>query len=160
MFADYLCLYSLPIAIDMAIKGMIRGDPEDKSGKELGWEFAKEHLAFALGSMPGARELSGALTGPYGYSGPAGERGVTALYAVVQNVVRAIDHAVDDKPEHQALERAGMTKGQRDLLQFAGVLFHLPATQIQRSIDGTAYALEHNQNPLLPFLTGKPPKKR
>lgn len=158
MFRDYVCLYSLPIAIDMALKSYLRSGPNDKpkEGGEIAWDMAKEHLAFALGTMPVARELGGALTGHMGYSGPAGERGVTALYGVMQGLIHDVDHAVEGKesPHH-----SGMSQTERNTVMAAGIFFHLPAVQVQRSVDGIAYAMEHGQNPLLPALVGKPPKK-
>lgn len=159
MFTNYLCLYSLPIAIDLALKSYLRGGPNDKhkDAGEIGWELAKEHLAFGLGTMPVFREVGGAFTGHMGYSGPAGERGVVALYGVAQGLIHDMDRIVESKPS--APDHPGTSQTERNALMAAGIIFHLPAVQVQRTIDGIAYSMETGANPIIPALAGKPRKQ-
>ncbi len=159
MVANYLCLYSLPIAIDVALKQALRGtqDGQDKTAKDYAKEIAWEHASYFLGTMPVFREFSGAFTGNQGYGGPAGERGVQALYGLFQAGRREVDREIDGKPASSRAQH-GMTKTEKDALQAIGVFFHLPATQVQRILDGVTYAMEHGKNPILPAITGKPPK--
>lgn len=160
MFADYVCIYSLPIAIDMALKGALRGNPDEKprEGKDVALDYALEHLAFAFGTIPIAREISGAVATTMGYGGPAGERGISALYSLVQHSAIAARHAVQDKELTEKQVKAQEHALLRDVMQAGGIIFHLPSTQVQRTIDGVAYAMEHNKNPILPAVVGKPLK--
>lgn len=160
MFTNYICLYSLPIAIDLTLKSYLRSSPNDKPKEagEIAWELGKEHLAFALGTMPVARELGGAFTGHMGYSGPAGERGLTALYGFAQGMIHSMDRLVEGKPT--APDHPGMSQTERSSLMAIGILFHLPAVQTQRTVDGIAYAMENGTNPIIPAMAGKPPKHK
>jgi hypothetical protein len=112
-----------------------------------GWakKLAQDHLSYLLGTFVLGRELSGAING-FDYQGPAGARGLASITDLIKQIGQGqADHG---------LERAG--------LGTAGILFHLPAIQVQRLIDGYAYVQENGGAPLTwrNLVTGPPPKPK
>lgn len=118
---DFLMLWTVPAYLATAISGFLRGDDQDEDER---WsKFAKDQAAYGAGLLMGVRELSGAIQGFYGYSGPAGLRGFDIL----------------NKATQQAMQ------GEADMgLLKAGVgvtgLFGFPALELQRTLDAFVIA--------------------
>jgi hypothetical protein len=111
---------------------------------------AGDQISYLMGMMVGVRELSAgaqAVTGTneFGasYGGPAGARFIGEITKLLQQV-------------HQGEADAAFMKSLSNVL---GMLFHLPATQVNRTVEG-AVALKEGQthNPLA-VIAGPPPKQ-
>lgn len=143
-FVSYLMLYSLPVAIDMALKGALRGNgPSQQNDTEsLMKRFVKEHIAYGLSTSVPTRLFTGAVEGPTSqYQGAGGERGVQALYDLIRHVSN--------------WQTKGLSKVAVDA---AGPIFHIPSAAIDRVLSGYEYASENDKNPIAPMLFGRPPK--
>jgi len=117
---DMLLLYSLPVVLTALLKQAVKGG-EGPDDDESWWAWlAREHLGFALGGLVGPREISSVIAGGFGYTGPAGTRFFAELGKFAQ---QASQGEVDE-----ALLRAGNNS--------LGILFHYPAGQLQRTIEG------------------------
>lgn len=141
---DYLLLYSIPALFGTLIKAAMTGDDDDLLKKA-----ANDQLSYALSTMVGLRETTGAIQKALGvnqfdlpYGGPAGLR------------------------FFQEIDKLGQQAGQGDLdraffrsaLNVAGIVLHLPSTQINRTIDGlVALADGKTQNPAA-IIAGAPKK--
>jgi hypothetical protein len=154
MAADMVLLYTAPIlmtaALDKAVQAII-GAPDQKPSKKddgvLTW-LAKQHASYAMNMIPGVRELAGAIDG-YSYSGTAGTRGFAELSNLIQQVGQVFKHG-DEAIDH-GLARSAVAAG--------GILFHLPATQVNRIIDGILSLQQGKTNPAS-ILFGPPKKHR
>jgi GNAT superfamily N-acetyltransferase len=121
-----------------------RGGDDDTPDKFVG-DWLQETIVTAMNTMILLRELGGlAQDGARGYAGPAGTRIGSLLY----NAWRQVEQGELDESLFKAINAA------------AGILFHYPATQVQRTIDGWV-ALEEGRttNPAV-LLTGPPPKNQ
>ena len=140
--ADMFLLYTVPAVLGWVMRDMlIRGECSGGSDIECVSEtLIREQLGYMLGTMVGMRELSSSVMGFYGYEGPAGVRAFSELGKVAKQVEQGeIDEALI-----------------KSLNASAGILFHYPAGQVQRALDG--YAALNNgdtSNPIV-LLTGKP----
>lgn len=138
--ADVLLVAVVPVVLGELMKNALRGEEWD--WEELGPELAKAQVSYLLGFMVGLRELGGMITSDgKAISGPASLRLLTQdlprLYTQVQQ------GELDDSLRKSALN-------------VAGVLFHFPAGQINRTIDGIeALAKGETKNPLA-VLVGPP----
>lgn len=116
---DMLLLYTIPTILGGALKEAIGKGGDDDDESWLAW-LAKEQLSYMTGTLIGVRELSGAIQGMFGYSGPAGARFFSeASKLAVQTMQGDADSAL--------LKAANNT---------AGVLFHYPAGMLQNVVDG------------------------
>jgi len=144
---DYLLLLVLPSAIGAVLKSVLKGGDDDE--EKLLKKIAEEQIGFLLGLFVGLREITsgvqmalGVGNPGIGYSGPAGAR----FFAEMQKLGQQIGQGEAD----MALFKAANST--------AGILFHYPAGQVNRSVEGTAALLEgRTNNPLAP-LVGPPPK--
>jgi hypothetical protein len=124
---DLLLLYTVPAVLGFLIKEGLRGDEED----DLVGKLAAEQAGYILGSMVGFREFSSVVQGFYGYSGPTGTR----FYS---EAVKVIQRAQEDQYDAQMLKTVN---------QAAGILFHYPAGQVQRTLDGYVAMSEGDASP-------------
>jgi hypothetical protein len=144
---DYVLLLILPSAIGAVLKSVLKGGDDDE--EKLLKKIAEEQIGFLLGLFVGLREITsgvqmalGVGNPGIGYSGPAGAR----FFAEMQKLGQQIGQGEAD----MALFKAANSTG--------GILFHYPAGQVNRAVEGTAALLEgRTNNPLAP-LVGPPPK--
>jgi len=115
---DMLMLYTVPATLSALMREVLRGDCDDE---ECVLEaVVSENLGYMLGTVVGVRELSSAASGFYGYSGPPGARFFSEA----------------SKLTGQAMQ-GDMDRGMwKALNQTMGVLFHYPASQLQRTVEG------------------------
>lgn len=136
---DYLLLYIVPASMGFFVRAAMRGDlPEDE--EELMEGLVRENLAYLSGTMLGLRELGGTIQGFQGYEGPAGARGFAALARFGAQVQQGEADA--------AFWRA--------LNDSAGILFHYPAGQVRRTIEGSVALAEGDADNPLVVVTGPP----
>lgn len=144
---DYVLLLILPSAIGAVLKSVLKGGDDDE--EKLLKKIAEEQIGFLLGLFVGLREITsgvqmalGVGNPGIGYSGPAGAR----FFAEMQKLGQQIGQGEAD----MALFKAANSTG--------GILFHYPAGQVNRAVEGTAALIDgRTNNPLAP-LVGPPPK--
>ena len=139
MATDYLMLVTVPVAMSMLLKDVLRGDDDEE---ELPAKLAKEHVSYALGMYPLAREFGGAVNG-YDYSGPAG-------LSFFGDAYRLLDQAQQGEVDEAFL---------RALNRAAGVAFHYPAGQVDRTVRGMIAVAEGEAGPQA-ILVGPPVEAR
>lgn len=132
--ADMVLLYTLPALATFAIKNIVTGNDQ-----ELGKRFLQDQAGYIAGSVPVLREAAPIAIGR-DYSGPAGLR----FFSAAASVGKAAWQGKMDW---------------HDLNQAAGILFHYPALQLQRTIDGLEALMGSDRGTPLSPLFGPPPKK-
>jgi len=137
--SDYLLLVTVPVTLGYVLRAALRpGDADDDDA--IAWTLAMEHAAYLSGTMLGLREIGGTLQGYYGYQGPAGARFFGSLGKLYQQV----EQGEFDAAAWKALNET------------AGILFHYPAGQVKRTLDGISALSEgRTENPLA-LVTGAP----
>lgn len=143
---DYMLLFAVPALLGHVMRSAITGSLGDEldDPEEFAITLAGELGAYMFGTMIGLRELGGFLQGYNNYSGPAGARG----FSTAGNLLVQARQMKADEAFFRALNAA------------AGVYFHYPAAQVDRTVRGIiALANGETQNPLAP-LVGPPPKRR
>jgi hypothetical protein len=138
--ADYMMLFIVPATLGYLVREGLRpgSDEDDDIATKIAWENA----SYVAGTMLGLREVSGALTGAFGYEGPAGARAFASLARLGQ----------------QARQGEADAAFWRALNDVGGVLLHYPAGQVKRTIEGIAALAEgKTQNPGA-VMTGAPRK--
>lgn len=147
--ASFMLLYALPAALGTLIHTAVAGGKDDMKPKKLAKNLINDQLGYLLGTMVGVRELTGTVqtlagVNQYnlGYSGPAGLRFIQSAYDLATQI-------------HQG-------KGDDDLFKAAtnvlGIMFHLPAAQINRSVLGTKALIEGKTHNPVAIVAGPPPK--
>lgn len=137
--SDYLMLMILPAVLGGLLRNALKGEDDED-------EYLKDALAelvgYPLGMFVGLREVAGAaqsiagVGGPFQYGGPAGAR----VFAEIDKLGKQIGQGELD----MALFKAANST--------AGILFHYPAGQVNRLVDGVAALIEgKTSNPLAPF---------
>lgn len=112
-----LLVWTLPAVMGGMIRSFLQGDDRDEDKR---WEhLAREQAGFGAGMLVGLRETSGSIEGGFGYSGPAGARGLGNLANLAGQVA---DLDAD----------AGMIKA---AIGMGGTLTGLPSTQANRLLD-------------------------
>lgn len=139
--ADMLLLYTVPALLSMFIRDALRGDVEDDPDK-LMKKMLQQQMSYLVGPVLLAREIGGTLQGYYGYEGPAGAQ----FFAQLAKLIKQIEQG---KPDEAAAKAAN---------KVMGILFHYPAGQLQRTVEGVAYDMEEGTPNPLPILVG-PPKE-
>lgn len=135
---DYILLFILPATLSYGLYGLLgRHEDDDPVAGVI-----RANISYAMGSMLGLRELGGAVQGYFGYEGPAGAR----FFASASRFVK--------QAEQGELDAAFW----RSLNDVAGLVFHYPAGQMKRTIEGVAAVSEGKAGPHA-VLTG-PPKER
>lgn len=133
---DYLALIALPAIFGELIKQVLRGDelPEDE---ELAKWLISVQAGYLTGTMIGVRELSSAIAGFNGYSGPAGLR-------FFGEVSKLYTQAAQGEADAALFKALGNT---------IGVAAHLPSGQVIRSVEGAvALAEGDTRNPFALLL--------
>jgi hypothetical protein len=117
MMVDLLILNSLPVAIQYALVTAMRGG----SGDDEEWykALAKQQMSYLLAQLVFVRELGGIADGR-NYEGPAGGRFFSETYKLAKQV---------DQGE---VDRGLWTSANK----VAGILFHYPSVQLQRTVEG------------------------
>lgn len=136
---DYVLLMILPAVLGALLRDVLKGeDDEDEYLKNI----ASELVGYPLGMFVGVRELAGAaqslfgVSGPFDYSGPAGLR----VIGEMERLAKQIDQGDLDMALFKAANNT------------AGILFHYPAGQVNRLVEGVAGLIEgKTTNPLAPF---------
>jgi hypothetical protein len=143
---DYLMLFTVPAVLSSVLRDALRGDLDDDLEDPDAWaqKLVAEQLAYMAGTMVGVREIGGALQGYTNYEGPAGARGIAVLPRVV---TQALQFELDESLL-------------KSLNEAAGVLFHYPAAQVERTSKGIAALIDgRTENPLA-VLVGPPRERR
>lgn len=137
---DYMLLWILPATMGYFLREAFRPD-DDPDGWFEG--VVRENLGYVLGFMVGLREFGGAVQGFYGYEGPAGIRGFSAFGKLLRQV------------EQGEVDEAAL----RAFIESAGIVFHFPAGQVQRTLRGATALLEGRTKNPSALITGPPRKK-
>lgn len=116
---DMMLLSVVPATLASLMYAALKGD--DDEPEELAKQVAQDNLVYMLGLMVGVREIGSALAGVAGYTGPAGAR----FFSETGRFGKQVAQGEVDEP----LLRAGNS--------MAGILFHYPATQLDRTVRGT-----------------------
>jgi hypothetical protein len=137
---DLLMLYTVPMLIEQAIRNAVKGDDGEDDDGYLLW-FAKNQAAYLMNTVLFLREFAGVPMG-YRYQGPAG----TGFFAEGYNLAQQAMQGEMDEAQIRALN------------QTAGILFHYPATEVERIVR-YFLALEE-QGPVggAPILFGRKPE--
>ena len=139
--ADALLLITIPAVMAELLRSALRGDDLDDDEKLLK-RLGKAQLSYLAGSMIWLRELGSAI-GDYGYNAPPTFR----VFQAIGDIYKQSAQGDADEAFFKALNTAG------------GILFHYPAGQVQRTVQGImALADGKDVSPLAP-LVGVPPKK-
>jgi hypothetical protein len=133
---DYLLLFIVPATLGALLKAALKGEIDDE--EKLAKKIAAENLSYLLGTMVLLREIAPAVQSAagvneynLGYGGPAGLRFFGELYKLGQQVGQGdIDGAF-----------------LKALNNTAGVLFHYPAGQVNRTVEGAVSMMEGNDGP-------------
>jgi len=143
---DYLLLMVVPVIGSVLINALMKGAPDDD--EEWVEQIIEEQIGFLMGFFPLTREMTSAVQaatgfgGQFGYSGPAGLRFFSDLYRLGAQVGQG-------EFDMAAFKAANNT---------AGVLFHYPAGQVNRTVEGTAALLEGRTDNPLAVIAGPPPR--
>jgi len=143
--ADMVLLWSVPVAATMAIRyaiqAAISGDDDDEEYWSLE-NISREQGSFLMSPYFGLSQIAGAVkTDPYTYRGPAG-----------------LDMLVQTYKATEAASHGDVEELLRPLNQMAGMAFHLPANQIDKSVRGSIALWEGETDSLLALFFGPPPK--
>lgn len=133
---DFLLLYSVPAVLGLLLRDALRGDLDDD---ELPAKLAREQLAYMIGVFPYFREIGSAMQG-YSYSGPSGG----SFFAELN---RLWTQGEQGEVDESLLRSAN---------KVAGIAFHLPAGQVQRTAEGIAALMDGEDVPLSAVLFGVP----
>ena len=139
---DMLLLYTVPAVLGTLLKAALQGDTDDED--ELAKKLIADQMNYLLGTMVGLREIGGATAAalglPSGYSGPAGVR----FFSEVQKLAKQVEQGEADAAFFKALNSS------------AGILFHYPAGQLNRTTEGVnAYLNGETENPAA-LIVGPP----
>lgn len=144
---DYVLLMVFPAIMGALMKSLLKGGDDDDD--ELAKQLIAEQISFLMGQFIGVRELTAAVqaaTGVgipgIGYSGPAGAR----LFSEMQRLGQQINQGEVDEAFLKAANNV------------AGILFHYPAGQVARTVQGAQALIDgETTNPLAPVVG--PPRK-
>lgn len=144
---DYVLLAILPAVLDTLLRTALKGGG-DGDDDALLKDLIQNQISYLMGLFVGVREMTSAATyaagvGGFGYGGPAGVR----FFAEITKLGQQIGQGEAD----QALAKSANN--------VAGLLFHYPAGQVSRFVEGAAALLDgRSKNPLAP-LVGVPYKR-
>lgn len=147
---DYLMLYSVPAVLGRIIQTALTGGDDDWDPEVLAKNLANDQISYLMGLMVGSREITGAIqtvagVNPYtsSYGGPAGLRFFQEFFNLATQI-------------HQGEADAALLKSVSNI---AGILLHLPSSQINRTVGGIDALIEgETENPAAVFAG--PPKKK
>ncbi len=132
---DLLLLYSFPAAVSAFITQLAKGDDDDDTFLE---KVAKEHAATVLNTVVLVREITGVIES-FQYRGPAGS-------AVIGDVANFMVQVGQGEVDEAALRAA---------VYASGGLFHYPAVQLWRVVQGIKQVLEGEAKGLLTPVIGR-----
>jgi hypothetical protein len=135
---NYLLLFVLPTVWMMALKEAMRGDGEDDD--ELLAKYAKEQLAYIMGTTILGREMASAIS-DFDYRGPTGLR----FFTEVGKLYKQSMQGEIDMPWFKAA------------MNTAGTLLHFPTAQLVRMWEGGQAYLDGEAGPQA-ALVGPPIK--
>lgn len=115
---DYLLLYTVPATMGALMKAALKGDTDDD--EKLVEKLIRENLSYMFGVMVGLREVGSVIQGYAGYEGPTGAR----FFATIGKLIKQVEQQEADAAFWRALNDA------------AGILFHYPAGQVRRTVEG------------------------
>lgn len=142
---DYVLLMVVPVIGSVLINALMKGAPDDDEWVE---QIIEEQIGFLMGFFPLTREMTSAVQaatgfgGQFGYNGPAGLRFFSDLYKLGQQVGQG-------EFDMAAFKAANNT---------TGVLFHYPAGQVNRTVEGAAALIEGRTDNPLAVIAGPPPR--
>ena len=137
--ADVLLLMVLPSVLGTILRNAMRGDDWD----ELPEDLIKDQLGYLLGLMVGLREVGSMVSMPGNYSSISGLRFASELS-------KLIEQGLQGEVDEAFLKSANNA---------AGILFHYPAGQVQRTTLGIQALMDgKSKNPMV-VVTG-PPRER
>lgn len=138
LISDFILLYIGPTVLTVLFKETFTSD-EDTDDR---WEkMLKELASLGTSNLVGVREMAGLFGDHQSYSGPAGIR-------VVGATQRAVTKAVDVATGEGEVD----IKAAKAINAAGGVIFHYPATQINRVVEGLAYDIEQGELSRAPFV--------
>jgi hypothetical protein len=141
LMSDYIMLMVVPAVMSAIIRNATKGeDDEDEYVKAI----ANELVGYPFGMFVGVRELAGAIqlgvglgNPAFGYSGPAGLR----FFSEMNKLGVQVGQGELDMALFKAANNVG------------GLLFHYPAGQVNRAVEGTAALIDgKTDNPLAPLV--------
>lgn len=134
---DMLMLNTVPALLGLAIKEAVRGGDDDDSFEKI----VREQAGYLTGMLVGLREIGGVLQGYHGYEGPAG----ATFFADLGRFLKQAEQGEADEAFWRAANKV------------AGVLFHYPAGQVDRTVRGARALVDGDtERPLAPLVG--PPK--
>jgi hypothetical protein len=116
---DMLMLYTVPALLGLLLRESLKGGGGDDD-KELLAKMASEQMSYLMGTMVGVREISSAIQGFHGYQGPAGAR----FFSELGGLAKQVQQGEADEAFWRSLNKTG------------GILFHYPATQLEKTLRG------------------------
>lgn len=116
--ADFVLLYTIPAVLGLALRGAF-GMDDDEDEDSLAKKLVKEQAMYMMGTMVGLRDMASFMDG-FAYSGPAGLR----IYSEVGKLAKAADDGELNEKDLKPLNQA------------AGILFHYPAGQLEKTLSG------------------------
>lgn len=138
---DFMLLVPIPAALGMFLRDAIKGEL-DFDDDELWKKLAQENASYLTGLLVGVREISSVIQGFHGYSGPAGTR----FFAELGGLASQIAQGEVDEALLRSLNKTG------------GILFHYPATQVDRTARGFM-SFTQGKSGISSILTGPPRNK-
>lgn len=136
---DYMLLMVLPSVLATLMREAFKDECREGDYACLAEKLAKDQTSYLLGTVVGLRDLGSMIQG-FDYSGPVGLR----FYSDLAKLYTQVGQGEVDAAALKALNNT------------AGVLFHYPAGQVQKTVEGAVYmADEGDPNPAR-LLFGKP----
>lgn len=139
MMVDLMMINVIPTILAVELRRRLRGDEEED---EWAKNMAAEVAAFMANQLIGVRELAGIIQGFYGYGGTSGGRIFNELGKTLQQFSQGeVDAAF-----------------LRTLNTTAGIMFHYPAAQVQRTVEGFHAMMQGKAGPMA-LILGPPRDK-
>jgi hypothetical protein len=139
---DMLMLYTVPAVAGLILKEAVRGSSGDGEDDWLD-KLIREQINQLLGSLLLVREIGSLVSGAQGYQGPAGTR----FYSELGRLGVQIKQGELDEAAIRALNSV------------AGIIFHYPAGQIDKTARGIMAVSKGEAGPMA-ILVGPPTKNR
>lgn len=127
---DFLLLAVLPSVLTTLLRHGLTGNDDDDWDDLLG-KMIEDQATYMLGTMFGLREIAAAFGVGNGYSGPAGAR-------FIGETVKLGKQAQQGEIDSAALKAAN---------NVGGILFHYPAGQISRTVQGAQAVADGEAGP-------------
>lgn len=136
---DYLLVMVVPAVLGKMLRDAITGDDDAWDADQFAKGLAAEQISYLFGTMIGVREtaaiaqrIAGVSDYNFAYGGPAGLR-------IFQELDKLGTQVSQGKPD-RALRKS--------LINTSGIIFHLPAAQINRTLDGLLAVAEGDAGPM------------